>query len=142
LLVFFIQQKIKTRDDGQALPNFFPLTTTESFYFYNSLLCPTTNNHNTQPIYIAQNKLLTSPLKNKKGKIPRREDCKSRSTGRQVLWSRRERVWEGVGWFCEVDGRESGRESAGSVESTGEKSGGSQSGGIRLRGSLEIRVFF
>jgi hypothetical protein len=43
---------------------------------------------------------------------------------RPVLWTRREknrtRVWEGVGRFCGVDGREiereSGRESAGSVE--------------------------
>jgi hypothetical protein len=48
--------------------------------------------------------------------IPQRKDRKSRSTGR----------------FCGVDGREiereSGRESAGSVESTGEKSSESPGG--------------
>jgi hypothetical protein len=122
------------------------------------------------------------------GKIPRRKDRKSQSTGRfcgvnereieqesgresagslestgqkssespggsrSVLWSQRDRnrarVWEGVGRFCGVDGREIerefGRESTGSVESTGEKSressGGSLSRGSRSIGSLGIRV--
>jgi len=40
LLVFFTQQKTKTRDDGQALPNFFPPTTTESSDFYNHITLP------------------------------------------------------------------------------------------------------
>jgi len=30
----------KTRDDGQALPNFFPPTTTESSDFYNHITLP------------------------------------------------------------------------------------------------------
>jgi hypothetical protein len=54
----------KQRDDGQALPNFIPPITTESFGFYNLITMPnnrqafffknqnknSTNNHNTQPI--------------------------------------------------------------------------------------------
>jgi hypothetical protein len=81
LLVSFAQQTTKTRDDGQTLPNFIPLTTTESFGFYNLITLPnnqqptsisskkenkdSTDNHNIQPIYIAQNKLQISPQKNK-----------------------------------------------------------------------------
>jgi hypothetical protein len=99
-----------------------------------------TDNHNTQSIYIAQNKLLKTQKRAKylgmcrldertKSPFfyvrPRLSDTSAKrpqvTEHRPVLWSRRERnrtrVREGVGRFCGVDGREiereSGRESAG-----------------------------
>jgi hypothetical protein len=109
-------------------PTFFHPQQPKVSVFITSSLCPTTNkhcsknqkkkdstdNHNTQPIYIAQNKLLTSSLK--KQKWAKYLGEKTASHGAPT------------GRFCGVDGREFGRESANSVESTGEKSSESPGG--------------
>jgi hypothetical protein len=56
LLVFFTQQKTKTHDDSQALPNFFPPTTTESFSFYNFITLP-----NNQQAFVPKTKTKIQP---------------------------------------------------------------------------------